>query len=223
MKLRFFPWIIVPFIAVWGLLSILEHHADKVDEEENAAAEDVLALPCAMIPSQNRHYDVSIFRFLAAQYRRNHHDLEFPPPRAYVIGGDEDLLLHLRQDAMETWRITIDPKTPFDIIAFPNAIPFARESGLLVLFMLSVNNSPWHSMELFSEATRPLCQGGVIAFFDEMAPYFMKLAQQRGFERMKWTWYGMELWKKNGGPKQYRSREYGNTLDLSHYDITASA
>ena len=95
-----------------------------------------LACPVAMIPHHERHYDVSIFKFIVTHYK-NYSNKEAPHGgRAYLIGGDDDLLFMLRQSGIESWRVTSQPHTPFDIVAYPNAIPLARESGLIVIYAL---------------------------------------------------------------------------------------
>lgn len=121
-----------------------------------------------------------------------------------MLGGPRHLLAILRQNIIKAWRVTIEPRTPFDIVAFPNAIPLAKESALVVVFMWEIKHDAWGSMKLWSEATRPLAQDGIIAFYKTMSPHFSKLAKAQGYERFPFEWYEMELWRKPG------RRDYGN-------------
>jgi hypothetical protein len=165
----------------------------------NLIETQTLAPQVAMIPPHGgRKYDVGIFQFLVNHYHKYHRDTTGVPRRVYLIGGDDDLLFSFRNVGLDAWRITIDPHTPFDLVAYPNAIPLARESGLAVLFLLEIKDTPWQSMKLFVEATQPLHQGGVIVFFNVMAPHFEHLAKHWGFYRLPFQWYDMSIWKKTG-------------------------
>jgi hypothetical protein len=155
-----------------------------------------LAVPSAMVPRHDRHYDVGIFKFIVDRYKKYQNE---DNRRVYMIGGDTDLLAALRTHNLRTWRVTIDPKSPFDIVAFANALPFARESGLVVIYMLSFDWDAWGSMRLFAEATRPLSENGIIAFYSKMSPHFAGLAKAKGFELLPFRWYDMELWRKPRG------------------------
>lgn len=155
-----------------------------------------MALPPILVPSKGRHYDVGLFRFIVKNYRTFHPEIKEDDSTAYMIGGDTDLLFMLRQSAIKSWRVTIHPNTPYDIVAYPENLPFQRENSLLVIYMAEVLCNPWSAMQLWSEATAPLSQGGVIAFYEQIAPFFTRMAKSQEWEHLPTQWYGMDMWRK---------------------------
>jgi hypothetical protein len=158
-----------------------------------------LAVPVAFVPEHDRHYDVGIFQFMVNHYHKYHPMSNGRASRAYLFGGDTDLLLGMRRAGIEAWRVTIDPETPFDVVAFADAIPFRHASASVAVYMLEVKHDTWGSMKLWLEATNPLVEGGIIAFYHRMSPHFSRLAEFQKWERMPFEWYGMEIWRKPGG------------------------
>lgn len=155
-----------------------------------------LAMPVGMIPSRTRNVDVSVFRFMVNHYRKFHGLSNGGVDRVYMVGGSQAILESLLDSSIEAWRIMPDCHTPFDIVAFPNAIPLARESSLVVIYGLTIKYGPWESMKLWIEATGPLAQGGIIAFSKDWVPHFPKIARARGYESIGFDWYSFQLWRK---------------------------
>jgi len=163
-----------------------------------------LSLPIGMVPSQGRHYDVSIFKFMTKHYRKFKQEETKNDGRIYMLGGDQSLLYELRKHFISSYRITIEPSTSHDIVAWPAAIPLKKDSAIVVIFMWEIVHDRWGSMRLWSEATRPLAMDGIIAFYKIMSPHFSALAKAQGYEKFPFEWYEMELWRKPRSLKPLR-------------------
>lgn len=157
-----------------------------------------LSMPLSFVPDSNDRCDVGVFQFLASYYHQNPPRTTGIPKRVYIIGDEKTLLLSFIDSGLEAWRVVPVAETNHDVVALPNAIPFRNETALAVIYLLETKRDRWGSMELLSQAIYSLCKGGVLAFYPDMAPHFGPLAHSLGFEKLPWTWYQMQLWKKNG-------------------------